>query len=144
MIFFDSGGVTVFRLSASDPKSSPCRNYDIPAVPYPGEATVLEHSHPFYPGDTLPPACQKPNLKSNQTTIYGHTFGGASAADWLYSWRNNMPLIIPDLDSLYRIYPHPMDSMKIAPDTNWTFRPSVGWQTKYNSASRQTGTCSRL
>jgi len=140
VIFFDSAGVTVLRLSPSDTRSSPCWNYDSPSS-MPGTVTVMEHSHPFSIGDSLPAICTPPGAKPNEYVSYGHGYGGLSGADWRSAWNNQLPMVVPDLDSVYRIYPHPVDSFQLLPDTTWHFFPTNGWQQKVKSAPRVFGAC---
>ncbi|HYN82340.1 MAG TPA: hypothetical protein VES88_12620 [Gemmatimonadaceae bacterium] len=143
-VIFDSLGAKIFRLSPLNPATSPCTNWDLPLTPFPGVPQILSHSHPFSMTDSLPALCQGPGLLPGQYITYGGPYGGPSGADWKVASDQGMPIIIPDNDSLYRIYPYPMDSMKIPPDTSWRFFPKTGWKVNYNSAPRVLGTCVRL
>lgn len=139
---FDSTSLHVFRLTPVDPGDTPCRNANIPQAPYPGIPIVESHIHPFSVGDSLPSSCNLPNQPPGSYVTYGNKYGGPSGADWHRTWTDSLPEVIGDKDSLYRIYPYPIDSSQ--QNGNWVYYPKPGWQTNYFSAPRVSGTCTRF
>jgi hypothetical protein len=140
---FDSAGVHIYRLSPIDPVDTPCRNAIIPAVPYPGDPLWGGHTHPFTIGDTLPPVCNPPGSPSNAIYKYWNTYGGPSGGDWFRAWNDQQPLVVADKDSMYRIYPYPIDST-LTPSGTREYSPKAGWQANYLSVPRVSGTCVRM
>lgn len=140
---FDSASRHVFRLSPIDPSDGPCRNANIPSTPWPGTPRVLSHTHPFSVGDSLPSNCNEPNFPAGYYKKYSNPYGGPSRSDWKRAWNDSLPMLVLDIDSIYRIYPYPIDSTM---DANgiWNFYPKSGWQANYFSAPRQYGTCARF
>jgi hypothetical protein len=142
LYLFDSTSVYVFRLSPRDTVDTPCINANIPTAPFPGRPVVGAHVHPFSLTDSLPAKCRPPGILPGEYTIYGNPFGGPSRGDWGRSWNEQLPLVVVDKDSLYRIYPHPMDSTLIS--GKWKKHPSAGWESKYFAAPRVSGSCVRV
>ena len=140
---FDSTGVHIYRLSPVDTTDTPCRNANIPAVPYPGDPLWGEHTHLFTLGDTLPSSCNPPGSSPNTMYKYWNTYGGTSGGDWFRSWNDQQPLVAVDKDSIYRIYPYPIDSNQ-TPIGSWEYFPKPGWQANYLSVPRVSGTCVRI
>lgn len=139
---FDSMGVHVFRLSPTASDDTPCSNANIPVFPFPGDPSVGQHVHPFSIGDTVPPSCN-PKISPDSLRGYGAPFGGPSRQDWHRAWVDSLPQVVADKDSIYRIYPYPMDSI-LLPDSTWKYNPKDGWKTNYLAVPRLSGTCARM
>ena len=123
-----------------------CRNVNSPAYPLPGRPVVGIHGHGF--GKTAngqdvelaPPCAWPPNLAPNLVVKYR---SGPSVADWRRALSDSLPVMVLDKDSVYRIYPHPIDS-SAAPGGGWRYFPKDGFESKYKSAPRVSGSCVRM
>lgn len=143
MYLFDSSNVYTYRLTPINPTvDGPCRNAATPVFPFPGRAVTGGHTHPFALGDSLPALCRPPNLPPWAFTTYGNPYGGPSAPDWVRSWNDSLPHVVIDKDSIYRIHPHPIDSVQ--GPTEWQYFPTPGWESKYLAAPRVVGSCVRI
>jgi hypothetical protein len=104
---------------------------------------VDEHVHPFSIGDSLPSACKDSTLAANQFVKYGNPYGGPSGPDWRSAWNEDMPVLIADMDSVYRIYPFPMDSSANNVGV-FSYFPKPGWKSVYLAVPRVNGSCTIL
>jgi len=82
---------------------TPCSSVGVPTGGLPGVPLAEGHTHPFHPGDTLPPNCpQVQNLKPGQFAIYDvKKYGGASGPDIKQAQSDSLPFYIVDRDTIY-------------------------------------------
>ena len=91
--------------------------------------------------------CKDSTLAERVLTKYGGDYGGPSDADWIHAWNDGIPHMIIDKDSIYRIYPHPLDSAlkdPKKPEKGYKYWPSPNWQSKYKAVPRVFGSCTIL
>jgi hypothetical protein len=136
---FDSAGNIFYRLNDPDPTMSPCSNTGEPSM-HIGDTALLEsHAHPFSKGDTLPDNCKDPSSGPHHA-YYGNSYGGLSGSDWRRMWEDQVPFLVPDQDSVYRIYPYPIDSTQ-QPSGNYSYFPKSGWKSVFKAVPRFNGFC---
>lgn len=141
--WFDSAGVKIYRLTPIDPLiDTPCQNANAWIPSRPPDSIISGHIHPFAVDSIVPPSCNPPGAPPNAVYKAVHPYGGPSDADWHRAWLDKLPSVIADRDSLYRIYPYPMDS--VLKNGAWSYFPKTGWQANYLPVPRVIGTCVRM
>lgn len=96
-ILFDSAGVLFYRADLDNPNDTPCRS--AVEVPLGHEPVAAVFTHPFRPGDILPPNCRFGDSQLRRYSV--DQFGGPSEEDLaaLLDWQ--LPGYIMDEENVY-------------------------------------------
>ena len=134
---------TTYWVSPSGPDDGPCTTTLVHPIPAEyGPVRLRQHVHPFKVTDSLPSACRPKNFPSRSFTRYDNPYGGPSGRDWRVARDDEMPHMVVDKDSIYRIYPHPVDS--VLRNGEYAYFPTPNWQSKYKAVPRVFGSCTIL